>query len=109
MKIEKIRKHCEWIIDHFKEINYFDEFTNNEELVYSSAFVLSQIGELANHLSDAFKQQYKCIPWNEMRGIRNLMAHQYHSVDFDIIWETSHGDIAALRQFCADYLNSSAH
>ena len=21
MKIEKIRKHCEWIIDHFKEIN----------------------------------------------------------------------------------------
>lgn len=34
MKIEKIRKHCEWIIDHFKEINYFDEFTNNEELVY---------------------------------------------------------------------------
>ena len=81
--------------------------------LYSKSFCLlkadAYIYELANHLSDAFKQQYKCIPWNEMRGIRNLMAHQYHSVDFDIIWETSHGDIAALRQFCADYLNSSAH
>ena len=59
MKIEKIRKHCEWIIDHFKEINYFDEFTNNEELVYSSAFVLSQIGELAKRLDQEKKKIYK--------------------------------------------------
>ena len=56
MKIEKIRKHCEWIIDHFKEINYFDEFTNNEELVYSSAFVLSQIGKLARRLDQEKKK-----------------------------------------------------
>lgn len=92
-----------------------DDFSNSQEKFFTSStyrnavtMPILQIGELANHLSDAFKQQYKCIPWNEMRGIRNLMAHQYHSVDFDIIWETSHGDIAALRQFCADYLNSSA-
>ena len=59
MKIEKIRKHCEWIIDHFKEINYFDEFTNNEELVYSSAFVLSKIGELAKRLDQEKKKIYQ--------------------------------------------------
>ena len=59
-----------------------------------------QIGELSNHLSEEFKQQNKQIPWNEMRGIRNLMAHQYHSVDFEIIWDTSRIDIPALREFC---------
>ena len=59
-----------------------------------------QIGELANHLSEEFKQQHKQIPWNEMHRIRNLMAHQYHSVDFDIIWDTSRIDIPTLREFC---------
>ncbi len=39
-----------------------------------------------------------------MRGIRNLMAHQYHSVDFEIIWDTSRGDISALKTFCENYL-----
>ena len=67
-----------------------------------------QIGELANHLSEEFKQQHKQIPWNEMRGIRNLMAHQYHSVDFEIIWDTSRTDIPALREFCKDYLKKDS-
>lgn len=67
-----------------------------------------QIGELANHLSEEFKQQHKQIPWNEMRGIRNLMAHQYHSVDFEIIWDTSRADIPALREFCKDYLGKDS-
>lgn len=39
-----------------------------------------------------------------MRGIRNLMAHQYQSVDFDIIWDTSCIDIPDLRAFCESYL-----
>ena len=88
-----------------------DDFDHSrEKFLISSTYrnavtmPILQIGELANHLSDEFKQQYKQIPWNEMRGIRNLMAHQYHSVDFDIIWETSHGDISALKQFCENYL-----
>lgn len=65
-----------------------------------------QIGELASHLSEVFKAEYAQIPWNEMRGIRNLMAHQYHSVDYEIIWNTACQDILELAAFCQEYLSN---
>lgn len=42
-----------------------------------------------------------------MRGIRNLMAHQYHSVDYEIIWNTACQDIPELAAFCQEYLSNS--
>lgn len=96
MKIEKIRKHCEWIIDHFKEINYFDEFTNNEELVYSSAFVLSQIGELAKRLDQEKKKIYPNVPWHNIVGLRNRIIHDYSGIDLEIIYDICTNDIPEL-------------
>ena len=35
-----------------------------------------QIGELSSHLIEEFKEQQKTkIPWKEIRGIRNIFAH----------------------------------
>ena len=66
-----------------------------------------QIGELTNHRSEAFISAHRQIPWHEMRGIRNLFAHQYRSVDFEIVWETSISDIASLKAFCDQYLRET--
>lgn len=75
---------------------------------YRNAVIMPilQIGELASHLSEVFKAEYAQIPWNEMRGIRNLMAHQYHSVDYEIIWNTACQDIPELAAFCQEYLSN---
>ncbi|MBQ6715202.1 MAG: DUF86 domain-containing protein [Clostridia bacterium] len=45
-----------------------------------------QIGELVNRLSDDFKSNNAHIPWNKIRCMRNYVAHEYGSIDFDIIW-----------------------
>lgn len=91
-----------------------DDFSHSKEKfmissTYRNAITMPilQIGELSNHLSEEFKLQYRQIPWNAMRGIRNLMAHQYQSVDFDVIWDTSRNDILDLRSFCASYLEEN--
>ncbi len=65
-----------------------------------------QIGELTNHLSEDFRQAHPGVPWNAMRGIRNLFAHQYRSVDFEIVWTTSTEDIPRLQAFCEELLNT---
>ena len=36
------------------------------------------------------------MPWAEMRGMRNLFAHEYESLDKDLLWETVMKDIPAL-------------
>ena len=107
--ISHMLKYCDEVETAHDDFSHSkDKFMNSSTYRNAVTMPILQIGELANHLSEEFKQQHKQIPWNEMRGIRNLMAHQYHSVDFEIIWDTSRADIPALREFCKDYLGKDS-
>ena len=60
-----------------------------------------QIGELANGLSDEFREETKGeMPWGMIRGMRNWIAHAYAEMDESIIWETATNDIPGLLSFC---------
>lgn len=63
---------------------------------------LEVIGEAANRLPDEFKDQYPLIPWNKIVGMRNVLIHEYDSIDLDIVWETIQRDIPELEE----YINS---
>ena len=55
-----------------------------------------QIGELSNHLSDELKESFPDIPWHNIYGIRNIIAHAYIIVDKSKIWETAENDVPVL-------------
>lgn len=49
------------------------------------------IGEAASQIINEhsdFIDSTPEIPWREMRGIRNRMAHGYFELNMDIIWDT---------------------
>jgi len=50
------------------------------------------IGEAATKLlqehSD-FTAQYPAIPWRNMKGMRNRIAHGYFEINLDVVWETT--------------------
>ncbi|MGZ8519847.1 MAG: HepT-like ribonuclease domain-containing protein [Candidatus Binatia bacterium] len=55
--------------------------------------------EAAAHLIPATRQTIPKLPLRKMRGIRNIVAHDYGNVDLKIVWEvaTAHvPDICAL-------------
>ena len=57
-----------------------------------------QIGELArNGLDESFVEAHPGIPWKQMYGLRNRIAHDYEGVQMKIIWETITNDFAPLR------------
>ena len=64
-----------------------------------------QIGELVGRLTDEFKVSNADIPWHRIRGMRNYVAHEYGSIDLDVVWFVATDSIIALRRFCDDYLN----
>ena len=45
---------------------------------------------------EKFQSDHANMPWSEMRGMRNLFAHEYESVDKDLLWETITKDIPGL-------------
>ena len=55
-----------------------------------------QLTELSIHLDDGFKKNHNDIPWAEIRGMRNIHAHEYDKVDRYIIWNTVEKDIPVL-------------
>ncbi len=69
------------------------------------------IGEAAAHLSDETRQAIPALPFRKMRGMRNIVAHDYANVDLRVVWEvvTVHvPDICAvLEQFFASRHQSS--
>ena len=56
-------------------------FCNNPTHRNAVAMCLMQIGELAGNLSDEFKDSHKEIPWRAIRGMRNVVAHEYANID----------------------------
>ena len=63
------------------------------------------IGEAAAHLNDATRQAVPELPFRRMRGMRNIVAHEYANVDLNIVWQVATVHVpevyAALENFFA--------
>ena len=103
--IEHIFRYCNQIEtahdDFGKSKERFIESTTYQNAV---SMCILQIGELVNRLSDDFKAEHSNIPWHKIRGMRNFVAHEYGSIDFDIVWYTATNSIVDLKIFCEDFL-----
>ena len=101
-RLQHIRRYCEDIAGFIERFGKdFEAFT--EDRAYSNAVSMCvlQIGELANGLSDEFREETKEeMPWGMIRGMRNWIAHAYAEMDESIIWETATNDIPGLLTFC---------
>ncbi len=82
----------------------FDESTTYQNAV---SMCILQIGELVGHLSDAFKAGHTAIPWHKIRGMRNYVAHEYGSIDRDVVWFVAVNSIDELRRFCDEVLEQA--
>ncbi len=47
------------------------------------------IGEAAVHLSEEARKAIPELPFRKMRGMRNIVAHDYANVDLKIVWEVA--------------------
>jgi len=47
------------------------------------------IGEATAHLSDETRREVPSLPFRKMRGMRNIVAHDYANVDLGIVWKVA--------------------
>lgn len=50
---------------------------------------LEIIGEATKNIPEDFKELYPDIPWKDMSGMRDVLIHQYTTLDSDIVWKTA--------------------
>ena len=86
----------------------FDAFDSDPDYQKSISFSLLQIGELSGKLSEDFRDATALsIPWTAIRGMRNLFAHNYGSMNRKLIWKSAIEDIPILLSFCEAQLQKA--
>jgi uncharacterized protein with HEPN domain len=60
----------------------------NAEKLAAILYWIVIIGEATKRISMAFRDQHPDVPWREMAGMRDRVAHGYDRVDFDLVWDT---------------------
>ena len=101
--------YCNQIEEANKQFgNSYDLFCSNSVYRNAVAMCVLQIGELSNHLTEDFRQATADdIPWKQIRGLRNVVAHEYGNIDEESLWETITEDIPVLCDFCKRQIEMS--
>lgn len=78
-----------------------EKFNANRMLQDAVVRNIEIIGEAANNLLEVgpeFADKYPSIPFAQIYGMRNRVAHGYFAVHVDMIWDSVQVDIPELRQ-----------
>ena len=65
---------------------------------------LEIIGEAIRNLPEELKEKYPSVPWREIADMRNVLIHEYFSVDENLLWNAVKKDIPALKKNIADIM-----
>ena len=100
--LEHIKNYCEEIGSFIERFGKDSRtFTTDRAYFNAVSMCILQIGELSNSLSEEFRTETSGkIPWVNIKGVRNIVAHAYGSLDEDLVWKTAIKDIPELLEFC---------
>ena len=101
-----IIKHCSRVEDKIKNIP-FETFLINEDIKEIVSFNVLQIGELVKNLSPDFLKRFPKMPWKNIKGMRDWLAHGYGSINLEEIWKTATCDIKPLREYCEQIIRDN--
>jgi uncharacterized protein with HEPN domain len=76
----------------------YDSWCNDEKTVDAVIRNIEIIGEASSYLPEEIQNQFSDIPWRLMRGIRNILIHEYFGVDLGILWKTINEDLPDLKK-----------
>ena len=74
----------------------FKQFSKDKKTRFAVERQLLAIGEAANHVSESFQNEHVEIPWRQVVGQRNVLAHEYGEILVERIWLVAKDNIPRL-------------
>ena len=90
--LQKMIRYCNEI-ELILEKHHFNrkDFEKDMEFQFACGMCIIQIGELVTKLNEDFLKLYLDIPWRQIKGMRNIYAHDY-------VWESITEEIPELKE-----------
>lgn len=100
--LERIEEAIFLIQNQTTDIKTADCFLNSQDGIFMLGGVCMQlifIGESVKMLgtkNEGYLEKYPEIPWCEVMGLRNVIAHEYHRIDAEEIFKVVREDLPVL-------------
>jgi hypothetical protein len=65
----------------------YGDFCKDQRTVDAILHNLLVIGEASKNLSNRFISKHDSIPWKKIKGLRDIIAHQYFGLDYPLLWD----------------------
>jgi uncharacterized protein with HEPN domain len=103
MQLEERDQAYLWdMLEAAKEITAFlkgiryDDFVRSKMIRSAVERQLMIGGEAANHVSEEFQEKHPEIPWRQIIGQRNVLAHEYGDIKVERVWAAATINVPAL-------------
>jgi uncharacterized protein with HEPN domain len=97
MRIKDILTCIEKIKDYTRGMSY-EQFCADGKTVDAVIRNMEIVGEAAGYIPLEIQEKHPELAWLEMRGMRNIMAHEYFGVSLSIIWRAIEQDLNPLAE-----------
>lgn len=94
--LDSICKYCEEISYAVRRFGPKDAFLTDYAYQATCAFSLQQIGEIVKTNHSWLRTVDPDFPWSGYIRFRDFSAHDYHNVDFDILWTIICDDVTPI-------------
>jgi uncharacterized protein with HEPN domain len=88
MYLEDILTSMERIAEYISGLD-FANFKRDYKTVDAVIRNFEIIGEASKNLPQEIKNKYPQGPWQEMYYLRNKVSHEYHGINYIIIWDVA--------------------
>jgi uncharacterized protein with HEPN domain len=61
-------------------------YDEDEALRLAAEAITHRIGEAVSRLSEEFITDQPQIEWRRIKGMRNIVTHEYARIDYEIVW-----------------------
>lgn len=94
----KKREHRDYLNDILESIDdvksfingmKFKDFLLDKKTINAVVRSIEIIGEAAKHIPKSVSDKAPDVPWKEIVGMRNKIAHEYFGINIKIVWDTA--------------------
>lgn len=82
----------------------YEIWVNDRKTVDACLMQVIYIGEMVYKLSSGFMLEHDEIEWFKIRGLRNIIAHDYLGIDYEEIWNILTDKVSLLKTFVSTVL-----
>jgi uncharacterized protein with HEPN domain len=86
LSLKGILDAAEKIVSFSSSFSDPDDFFADQKSFDAVCMNFIVIGEMVDRISDEFRRKNSALDWKNIKGLRNIIAHDYFGIDAEEIW-----------------------